>query len=481
MPRERSILAEVSSLKKLQSSQDALKPGNLLSRDFKRAEVNNEAPSTVAPNVVQAPSISSPNETGMRESASDTEEEKDDFPEGGLQGWLVVLGSFCGSFSVFGIINSTAVLLEYFSHHQLKDNSPSQIGWIFGLALFLTFFCGAPIGPIFDSYGPRALIFCGSILLVASMFLLGLCTQYWHFIMVYSVLNGIGGCLINTPCIASIGHFFLAKRGNATGIAMTSGSIGGIIFPLMLQSLFPKVGFAWATRILGFILVFLLVIANLLVRSRLPRKPMASFQSVAPDFSLFRDLPFGLVSLGIFLMEWGIFVALTYLTPYATSHGHSSSFGFQIIAILNAGSFFGRFLAGLAADLIGRLNTLILSILMCVITCLALWLPAGNSIAMIVTFAVIFGFASGSNLSLSPVCVGQLCKTENYGRYYATCWMFVAFGTLTALPIGGQILTVMNGDYTGLIVFAALSYAAAAACLMTARVLKVGWKLNVVY
>jgi len=103
--------------------------------------------------------------------------------------------------------------------------------------------------------------------------------------MVYSVLNGLGGCLINTPCIASIGHFFLAKRGNATGIAMTSGSIGGIIFPLMMQKLFPSVGFAWATRILGFILVFLLVIANLLVQSRLPRKPMASLKSVSPDFT----------------------------------------------------------------------------------------------------------------------------------------------------------------------------------------------------
>lgn len=299
--------------------------------------------------------------------------------------------------------------------------------------------------------------------------------------MVYSVLNGIGGCLINTPCIASIGHFFLKKRGNATGIAMTSGSVGGIIFPLMLQSLFPKVGFAWSTRILGFILAFLLILANLLVRSRLPRKPMASFKSVAPQFSLFLDLPFAFTSLGIFLMEWGIFIPLTYITSYATAHGHSSSFGFQIIAILNAGSFFGRFFAGLAADMMGRMNTLILSILMCVITCLALWLPAGSSTPMIIVFAIIFGFVSGSNLSLSPVCVGQLCKTENYGRYYATCWMFVAFGTLTALPIGGQILTVMDGDFTGLIIYAALSYAAAAACLITARVLKVGWKLNVVY
>ncbi len=172
---------------------------------------------------------------------------------------------------------------------------------------------------------------------------------------------------------------------------------------------------------------------------------------------------------------------LTYITAYATSHGHSSAFGFQIIAITNAGSFFGRFFAGLVADMIGRVNTLILSIFLCVATCFGLWLPAGDSTAMIVVFAITFGFASGSNLSLSPVCVGQMCKTEHYGRYFATCWMFVAFGTLTALPIGGLILTTCGGNYNGLIIFAGLSYGAAAMSLITARVLKVGWKLHIIY
>lgn len=99
------------------------------------------------------------------------------FPEGGPRAWLVVLGCFCGQFSVFGIINSTAVFQEYFSTHQLKDYSPGQIGWIFSLGLFLTFFGGLPIGPIFDARGPRLLIFCGSVLLIASVMLLGICTR----------------------------------------------------------------------------------------------------------------------------------------------------------------------------------------------------------------------------------------------------------------------------------------------------------------
>jgi hypothetical protein len=184
--------------------------------------------------------------------------------------------------------------------------------------------------------------------------------------------------------------------------------------------------------------------------------------------------------------------------------------------------------------MIGRMNTLILSIGLCVVSCFALWMPAGESTAMIIVFAVIFGFVSGSNLSLSPVCVGmdplwtayllssaiffehtslsrhsrsrdklcsilephyycclwnyidfvilgQMCKTENYGRYFATCWMVVAFGTLTGLPIAGQILTACGGKYWGLIFFAGIAYAGAGVCLLTARVLAVGWKVNVIY
>ena len=230
---------------------------------------------------------------------------------------------------------------------------------------------------------------------------------------------------MNIPAMGCISHFFLAKRGNAVGVAMTSGSIGGVIFPLMLQKLIPAVGFAWATRILGFILLFLVTLANLLIRSRLPRKKGGS---ALPDLTVLKDPAFAIVTLGAFLLEWAIFVPLTYVSSYAVAHGQNAAFGSQLIAILNAGSFFGRLLAGWISDKIGRFNTLIITITLCVITNLALWLPAGDSKPLLIVYSLLFGFASGSNLSLLPVCVGQLCKTEKYGRAYGTCWMIGSLG-----------------------------------------------------
>lgn len=98
------------------------------------------------------------------------------FPEGGLAGWLAVAGSFCAMLSVFGLINSSAVFESYFSQHQLQDYSSSQIGWIFSLYLFVVFFVGIQVGPVFDRHGPRWLVPIGSLFMVLSLMLLGFCT-----------------------------------------------------------------------------------------------------------------------------------------------------------------------------------------------------------------------------------------------------------------------------------------------------------------
>lgn len=242
-----------------------------------------------------------PSPTKSSSSSNNIDPHEEFYPEGGTRAWLVVLGSFSGMVAALGIMNTIGVYESYLARHQLASYSTASIGWILSIYVFLAFGAGLVIGPIFDVHGPRWLLFAGSILIILATFLLGVCTQYWHFILVFGILAGLGTALIFTPTIAAVGHFFYEKRGNATGLAAMGGAIGGIVFPLMLQDLFPKVGWGWATRIQGFVFVVLLVLANLLVRSRLPPKPN---QSIMPDFMIFRQLNFALVTAGTFFMEW---------------------------------------------------------------------------------------------------------------------------------------------------------------------------------
>ncbi len=402
------------------------------------------------------------------------------YPEGGLHAYLCVFGSFCGLMAALGMMNSIGTYQSYVSQHQLKYSSESDIGWIFGIYAFLSFFAGLQIGPVFDALGPRWLVFAGSVILLVSNLLLGICEKYWHFLLVFGVLGGVGTSLIFSPSFAAVGHLFLRRWGQMTGLAAVGGSLGGIVYPLSLQALFPKIGWAWSTRVVALCDLVLLIFANLFIRSRLPpKKP--SKENILPDFRIFRDPIFALMTLGVFFIEWGLFIPLAYISSYSLAHGVKESLAYQMLAILNVGSCAGRYFPGLIADKLGRFNAMVLTISLCLVSTFAFWLPAGDHIALIIVFALVFGFASGSGISLTPVCVGQLCKIENYGRYYATCYTIVSFGSLTGIPIAGGLVSACGGEYWGLIVFAGLSYSASLATFTVARGMGTGWKVKAIY
>lgn len=110
------------------------------------------------------------------QTSEDEEDDDDGYPEGGLKAWLVVLGSWLALFSALGLMNTLATFQAYVANHQLKDHSEGQIGWIFSLYTFITFFGGIYIGPIFDKYGPRWVILAGTLCLVVSLVGLSFCT-----------------------------------------------------------------------------------------------------------------------------------------------------------------------------------------------------------------------------------------------------------------------------------------------------------------
>ena len=356
-----------------------------------------------------------------------TDADGNTYPEGGLEAWLVVFGCFLGLCGSLGLVNSIGTFQAYIEDHQLKDYSSGNVGWIFSMFAFLTFFCGVQIGPVFDAKGPRFLILAGAILIIVMMVAIGFCTQYWHFMLVIGIAGGIGSSLIFTPAVSAVGHFFNEKRGIATGIATTGGSVGGVVFPLVLQHLFPKIGWGWATRVVALVCLILMIGACILIKSRLPKKP-ASKENVLPDFGIFREPKFALTTAGVFFIEWGLFIPISYISSYCLTHGVSTELSYQMLAILNAGSFFGRGIPGFFADYFGRFNTLIVTVALCLVCNACLWLPAGDILPLIIVYSAVFGFASGSNISLTPVCIGQLCKTEHYGRYYATSYTVVSFG-----------------------------------------------------
>ncbi|OQE07423.1 hypothetical protein PENVUL_c013G06052 [Penicillium vulpinum] len=376
-----------------------------------------------------------------------------DFPDGGWRAWGVVLGSWCAMVPSFGLMNTIGVFESWLADHQLRDYSKASIGWIFSLYMFFLYFGSVQVGSLFDAHGLAPLLIPGCVGLVASVMILSVAEEYYQFMLGFSVLGGISSSMVFTPSVACIAHWFLRRRALATGIAATAGGIGGIIFPILIANLADSLGFPWAIRIIGFISAAFCCLSVALLRTRLP---LNSTQKGIVDIRALKELRFSLLTAAIVLIDFALLIPLTYLPSYAQSRGMGDSLAYNLSSILNAASIVGRVVPGYFADRFGRFNVMIITTLICSVLILALWLPAQSNQAAILAFAVLFGFWSGTAISLSPVCVAQISKTEDFGKRYGTTYFLVSIGSLIAIPIAGEILKVQTSagqdDYTGLIV-----------------------------
>lgn len=367
------------------------------------------------------------------------------FPEGGLTAWLVVAGSFINLYPSFGFMVSIGVLQDYWLQNQLSEFSARDVGWIPSVFVYICLAGGLAVGPLFDMFGPKWIMFCGSVAYIVMMFALAECKTYWQFMLCLGILGGVAGASLTTTSLACVAHWFKRRRGLTQGIAMIGSSFGGLTIPLILRSTLPVHGYKWSVRILAFVFAGCLLVGNIIMKARIPPDPQAKKKPII-QLSMFLDLGFSLLTISIFGLEVVIFGALGILPTYATiSTDYPADTGFYLIAVLNGVSCFGRLLPGYLSDKIGRFNTLTIFIITTEIVMLAIWLPFGTtSLPALYVFTALFGFGTGCWMALVPSCIGQLCSAQDFGRYYGTSYFVASLAALVCIPISGELLEAVG-------------------------------------
>ncbi|TVY90535.1 Fujikurins efflux protein [Lachnellula willkommii] len=125
----------------------------------------------------------------------------DDFPDGGFQAWLVVVGGFCAVFCGFGWINCIGVFQNYYERNQLQHYSSSTIAWIPSTQSFMLFFPGFLAGKMTDELGPRIPVLLGSFLHVFGIMMTSISKEYYQIFLAQSPV---------VPGFADTAHLHLA-------------------------------------------------------------------------------------------------------------------------------------------------------------------------------------------------------------------------------------------------------------------------------
>ncbi|KAJ3578526.1 hypothetical protein NPX13_g2035 [Xylaria arbuscula] len=418
-----------------------------------------------------------------------------------FRSWLAVGGSFLGLYCTVGYFNAFGVYQEYYRNGLLKDYSQSDISWIGSVAIFLLYI-GSPIsGILVDRIGPTKLLIIGSVGELVAVFLSSLCSQYYQLFLSQAVLLGASTSLTLTPITAVISRRMPHRRGFALGIAIGGSSIGGIIWPIMLQQLLyvRGVSFGWTQRAVGFTMLPLVLITCVTVVdvNKEPSKPNPSVSDASEGgtadgsdeptveekprvertvLGMFKNLAFTLLCLGLALTYLGLFTPFFYISTYAISKGVSPATAFYLISAINAASFFGRTVPGHFADHYGYFNVLTLSVLSAGIIAFT-WTAAYNLPGMIV-WSIAYGFTSGAVISLQGACAGKISKPEQQGTALGLLLGSISVTALVGTPISGQVL--LRGGFLGLGIWTGVTLLTGGLVLMAAR-LKLSSKILAAY
>lgn len=390
-------------------------------------------------------------------------------PDGGLTAWLVVVAVNLVLFSTFGIANTWGVFQAYYEEILLRHTSPSNIAWIGSVQYALVYFPALATGRMFDLGYFKIPCFAASCVIVASAFITAECTRFWQLFLVQGL--GLGVCcgIMVGPALVVISHWFDKKRGLAMSYAAIGASIGSTVFPATAQKLIPIIGFKWAMRVFGFILLATLGMANILLKRRLPP---VNVRGGLFNLKAFRNTAYTIFCIAGILAFLGLYTVLTYISVSAVAIGVSKNFAFYILAIANGASTFGRLASGLMADKIGTLNTMAAFTAMAGIMTFA-W-PFARNETQLIAIATVYGFSSGGFVALFAVAAVAMGDMEDAGRRVGMFMSLTAFGAVAGPPISGAIGTASGGFvdagfYAGGIIMCSAGLLLLARCLHLRR------------
>ncbi|KAG8409706.1 hypothetical protein J3458_018790 [Metarhizium acridum] len=278
------------------------------------------------------------------DTATATEDGDDaDFPDGGLEAWLVVLGGWCAAFCTFGLLNCSGVFVEYYASGPLMNHDAAAISWITAAQAFLMISASTVCGQVFDNYGPRWLLGPGAVVLLLGLVTMSFCTEYHEFFLAQSVAAGLGSSAVFSASTSCVVSWFSRRRSTAYGVTAAGGSVGGVVLPVMMDRLIRRFGFPWMVRALACVFFALLAVACCTVRARLPPRPRP-FRLV-DCLGALRDVRLAATTVAFFFFMVGMWLPFNFALLQAGAAGVPANLIPYLLPVLNAARYHSFFLS----------------------------------------------------------------------------------------------------------------------------------------
>ncbi|PZC82528.1 hypothetical protein B5X24_HaOG210277 [Helicoverpa armigera] len=211
-------------------------------------------------------------------------------PDGGY-GWVVTIAYAMNNVVVLPLIAGFALVLNE------TDLTATQVTFVIvlnhSIGMLLSFFGG----PMLSRFGYRKVAVLGAIFISGGLMIMAAATEFWQFILSYSIICSMGVAAIMAAFTLAINSFFKDKRGRAVGVGMSITGLGSIYMPLLMSFLMYTYGWRYAVLIISAICLHSLVAACLLRPAKWYLKdPPTSEEAMPLNNEPEADLPNGSIT-----------------------------------------------------------------------------------------------------------------------------------------------------------------------------------------
>lgn len=388
-------------------------------------------------------------------------------------GWVVVAAAALSLFLSFGALYAFASFFRPLS--EAFGANRAGLSGLFGVTLALANLLGVATGRLADRTGARPLVLLGGLLAGGGLLLASRADSLWRLYVTYALGLGLGIGFVMAPATETVQHWFVRRRGFASGLAVAGIGAGNLAFPPLTAALLRGMDWRDLFVLLGIVSAVGVALASRLFVDRpadrgltpdgdpaLQPATTSTESGLRPGEAL-REGRFWLLYAAMTLAGLGSFVPFVHLAPDAESHGISAVAAATLLGMIGGGSLAGRFVVGGAADRFGRRRSLLAAFGVAA-AFLAWWLLA-TELWSLAIFAAGFGLAYGSLSALYPALGADYFGTKHAGAIIGILYTALVPGSLLGPTLAGYAYDLYD-SYTLPIAASVTTMVAAAICTL---------------
>ncbi len=298
-------------------------------------------------------------------------------------------------------------------------------------------------GRAMDRFAVRMLVPLGACVMGLGLVLVSQAQALWQIVLLFATILPAGMVLFGTLASQTlITRWFTGKRGFAMGISAMGTSLGGFLFPPLVQLLIDEFGWRGAMQVLGVATVVLVAPLAWRVLAREPDTVAQSASGSTPaplpqhwsTAELLRSRMFWLPVIAFIPLNAGFGAVQFNLGAYTADLGYGASSAALLISLTSFAMIVGKFTFGSLGDRID--HRYLYGVAAVVLGFALLAFQAAPSYERMVAGVLMLGFATGASMPLMGVIYASRFGARAFGRVMGLAHTFFMLGAIGPLFAG---------------------------------------------